>query len=189
MVEASTDESLSDEMLLARIAGRDRHAFTMLMRRHGRRVRGLALAFTGKPEEADDITQDVFLLLWRKPEAWKPGPAAFSTWLYRVVANRCLDHARRARLRRWLPFGEAVEPPDDSPGAHEALAGRDHLAKVTRMIRALPERQRIALLLSAQDDKSNAEIAAILEISEGAAEQLLVRARRALRAMIQDRES
>ena len=189
MVEASCDESASDEDLLARIADEDRGAFTSLMRRHGKTVRGLAFAFSGRAADADDVTQEVFIMLWRRPSAWKPGRAAFSTWLYRVVANRCLDQARRQKLRRFLPFGEVADPVDEAPSAYDALAGRDALAEAGRMIRALPEKQRLALLLAVQADKSNAEIASVLGVSEGAAEQLLVRARRTLRAMMENKET
>ena len=188
MAEGADEEALADADLLARIAAGDRRAFAVLMRRHGDRVRGLALGFGGRSDEADDIAQDVFLMLWRRPDAWRPGQATFTTWLYRVVANRCLDGARRRRLRRWLPFGDGPEPADDAPTALAALSGRDHLAAVARMIRTLPERQRLALLLTVQGGRSNAEIAAILGVSQGAAEQLLVRARRTLRAVIDERE-
>jgi RNA polymerase sigma-70 factor (ECF subfamily) len=158
------------------------------MRRHGQHVRGLALSFSGQAADADDITQDVFVMLWRRPDAWNAGGAAFSTWLYRVVVNRCIDQARRRRLRSWLPFGEAPDPVDDAPDAVSALAGREHLAEVRFMIRALPEKQRVALLLAVQGERSNAEIGSILGISEGAAEQLLVRARRTLREKIKEKE-
>ena len=188
MVEAPGDASLSDEELLARIARQDRAAFTILMRRHGQHVRGLALSFSGHVADADDITQDVFVMLWRRPDAWNAGGAAFSTWLYRVVVNRCIDQARRRRLRSWLPFGEAPDPVDDAPDVVSALAGREHLAEVRFMIRALPEKQRVALLLAVQGERSNAEIGSILGISEGAAEQLLVRARRTLREKIEEKE-
>ncbi|WP_137392364.1 RNA polymerase sigma factor [Rhodoligotrophos defluvii] len=181
-VAGPADDSASDEALLAKVAAGDRRAFTMLMQRHGGRVRGLALAFSGRAADADDITQDVFLLLWRRPDAWRPGPASFTTWLYRVVVNRCLDLARRQRLRRWLPFGAAVEPPDERPSALDALGGREDLAATARLIRSLPQKQRLALLLAIQGERSNAEIGGILGISEGAAEQLLVRARRTLRS-------
>lgn len=189
MVEAPGDARLSDEELLARIARQDFGAFTLLMRRHGERVRGLALHFSGRTADADDITQDVFIMLWRKPDAWTPGAAQFSTWLYRVVANRCLDQARRHRLRRFLPFGAIEDPADEAPSAFDAASGRDSLAKVRTMIRSLPEKQRLALLLSVQGEKTNAEIGSILGVSEGAAEQLLVRARRTLRAMMNEKES
>jgi len=68
MVEALGDGTLSDEDLLARIANEDRRAFTILMRRHGQKVRGLALAFGGKAADADDVTQDIFIMLWAPPE-------------------------------------------------------------------------------------------------------------------------
>jgi RNA polymerase sigma-70 factor, ECF subfamily len=189
MVEAGGDDSLSDEELLARIAGEDRHALTILMRRHGARVRGLALSFSGRAADADDITQEVFILLWRRPQAWTAGRAAFSTWLYRVVVNRCLDQARRQRLRGWLPFSEIGDPADESPSPLDALAGRDRLAVLRGMIRTLPDKQRLALLLAVQGERSNAEIGSILGVSEGAAEQLLVRARRRLRTMIEEKEA
>jgi RNA polymerase sigma-70 factor, ECF subfamily len=189
MVEAPADASLSDEELLARIARQDRGAFTLLMRRHGQLVRGLALGFSGQAADADDITQDVFIMLWRRPTAWTPGGAAFSTWLYRVVVNRCIDQARRRRRRRWLPFAEAPDPIDDAPDAVSVLAGHQHLAEVRHMIRALPEKQRLALLLAVQGERSNAEIGSILGVSEGAAEQLLVRARRTLRVKVKDKEA
>lgn len=189
MVEVSRDEALSDEDLLVRIGRQDRRAFTILMRRYGEKVRGLALGFSGRRSEADDIVQDVFVMLWRQPHAWKPGRAAFSTWLYRVVANRCLDYARRRRFRAWLPLADAADPPDDAPTALQAVAARDRLATARRMIRSLPEKQRLALLLAAQGEHANTEIAAILQVSEGAAEQLLVRARKKLRTMMKEQEA
>ncbi len=188
MVEALGDETLSDEDLLARIANEDRRAFTILMRRHGQKVRGLALAFGGKAADADDVTQDVFIMLWRRPNSWQPGKAAFTTWLYRVVVNRCLDQARRQRVRRWLPFEDAADPVDETPSALDVLSNRDRLAEVRKMILTLPEKQRLALLLAVQGEQSNAEIASILSVSEGAAEQLLVRARRRLRSLVAEQE-
>jgi RNA polymerase sigma-70 factor (ECF subfamily) len=188
MVEALGDETLSDEDLLARIADEDRSAFTILMRRHGQKVRGLALAFGGRPADADDVTQDVFIMLWRRPNSWQPGKAAFTTWLYRVVANRCLDQARRQRVRRWLPFEDAADPVDETPSALDVLSNRDRLAEVRKMILTLPEKQRLALLLAVQGEQSNAEIASILSVSEGAAEQLLVRARRRLGSLVAEQE-
>lgn len=185
MADASSKERLADAVLLSRIADGDRHAFAVLVRRHGERVRGLALAFTGRAADADDITQDVYLRLWRQPLAWRPGSARFTTWLHRVVANRCLDHARRQRLRAWLPFAEAANEIDDpSPSALATLADRDHLAAVWRALQQLPDKQRIALLLASQQAQTTAEIAQALGISEGAVEQRLVRARRTLRTLI-----
>jgi RNA polymerase sigma-70 factor (ECF subfamily) len=124
-------------------------------------------------------------------EAWRLDARlrAILDLLYRVVANRCLDQARRRRLRSFLPFGAVADPPDESPSAFDETAGRDRLAKVRDMIRGLPEKQRLALLLSVQGEKTNAEIASILGVSEGAAEQLLVRARKTLRAMMEEKES
>jgi RNA polymerase sigma-70 factor (ECF subfamily) len=82
-----------------------------------------------------------------------------------------------------------ADPIDDAPSAFDELSGRESLAEVGRMIRTLPEKQRLALLLSVQAERSNAEIASVLGVSEGAAEQLLVRARKTLRAKMESKET
>lgn len=91
-------------------------------------------------------------------------------------------------MRRWLPFEDVADPVDETPSALDALSDRDRLAEVRKMILTLPEKPRLALLLAVQGEQSNAEIASILGVSEGAAEQLLVRARRRLRALVADQE-
>jgi hypothetical protein len=89
-----------DAELLQAIAGGDRSAFDRLSRRHLDRAYGVALRMTGSRADAQDVVQDVFLRLWQRPDAWRPGQAQFSTWLYRVVVNRCLDLKRRPKGHR-----------------------------------------------------------------------------------------
>lgn len=180
-------DSEDDDTLMSRAAAGDRRAFSVLVMRHSERVRAVALRFGGNAADADDVTQQAFLAAWREAANWQRGRARFSTWLYRVAVNRCIDLARRRRVRAWLSLDAVAEPEDQAPGAAEIAAQRSELAAVRRDILALPEKQRAALLLAVQAEKSTADIGETLGISPGAAEQLLVRARRALRERARER--
>ena len=106
------------------------------------------------------------------------GEAQFSTWLYRVIVNRCLDFKRK-------PVNAALdlieEQSDDRPDAYQDIATRERQAKIAGSVAELPERQRTAIALSYTAGLSNAEAAASMEISVKAFESLLVRAKRELR--------
>jgi RNA polymerase sigma-70 factor (ECF subfamily) len=182
---ADADE---DDALMARIAAGDQRAFARLVARHGPRAQALAHRFTGSAGEAEDVVQEAFWRVWRSAGRWTAGGARFSTWLHRIVVNLCVDHERRRRIRRLLPFAYAFDPPSDEVDPERALADRDEISAVRNDILELPARQRAALLLSADGERSNAEIAGVLGTTEKAVESMLVRARRTLRARLAERE-
>jgi len=186
VAEPSTDP---DETLVARIAGGDERAFTEIVRRHAGRLRTLALRFSGEPAEADDIVQETFWSVWSKAGTWRPDGPPFAAWLTRIAINRAIDASRRRRVRRFFGLDEADDVADQSASAETETAMRGELAAVAADIRRLPARQRAAILLAADGERSNMEIAATLGISEGAAEQLLVRARRTLRTRLAERDA
>lgn len=177
-----------DDALIARAAAGDERAFARLVARHGPRAQAVAHRFTGSASEAEDIVQEAFWRVWRSAGRWTPGGALFSTWLHRVVVNLCVDHDRRRKIRRLLPFADSFDPPSDDVGVERTLGDRDEVRAVRADILALPARQRAAVLLSADGERSNAEIAAALETTEKAVESMLVRARRTLRAAQAARE-
>lgn len=177
-------EADADDALMARVAEGDQRAFARLVARHSPRAQALAHRFTGTRAEAEDIVQEAFWRVWRSAGRWSAGGARFSTWLHRVVVNLCVDHDRRRRIRRMLPFLDEFDPPSDEADAERTVAGRDEIAALRRDIGRLPARQRAALLLAADGEHSNAEIAAVLETSEKAVESMLVRARRTLRGAL-----
>ena len=84
------DNALSDEELMARIAGSDAQAFEILVRRHQRRILNLIYRSIGDRIQAEDVAQEVFLRVWRAAEDYKP-KAKFTTWVYRIAVNLCLD--------------------------------------------------------------------------------------------------
>lgn len=177
-----------DDALVARVAAGDERAFSRLIARHGPRAQAVAHRFTGSASDAEDIVQDAFWRVWRAAGRWRPGGAQFSTWLHRVVVNLCVDHDRRRRIRRLLPFADAFDPPSDEVDAERLVSDRGEIAAVRRDILELPARQRAALLLAADGERSNAEVAEALGTTEKAVESMLVRARRTLRARQAARE-
>ena len=167
-----------DAELLRAIAGGDRSAFDRLSRRHLDRAYGVALRMTGSRADAQDVVQDVFLRLWQRPDAWRPGQAQFSTWLYRVVVNRCLDLKRRPK---GTDLDSVEEPQDPDANAEDSLLDAERNRALDGAVNQLPERQRAAIVLTYTAGLRNAEAASAMDISVKAFEALLVRAKRELR--------
>jgi RNA polymerase sigma-70 factor, ECF subfamily len=170
-------EEASDEDLMARIADADARAFETLARRHADRAFVLAFRITRNRADADEVVQEAMLRVWVNAPRWRPD-AAFRTWLYRILVNLCLDRRRHA------PFAAieaAGDPPDTSPDAVSRIAADETGKLVASALDALPERQRVALVLTYYEELSNAETAAILATSVSSIEALLVRAKRTLR--------
>jgi RNA polymerase sigma-70 factor (ECF subfamily) len=173
----------SDGELVARYAAGDQAAARALTERHVPRLYALARRMLGDAAEAEDVTQEAMLRLWRIAPDWEPR-AAVGTWLFRVASNLCLD---RLRARRRLSDGPLPERADDSPGALGRLEAGDRAAALHAALAALPERQRLAIVLRHFEELSNPEIAEALELSVEAVESLLARGRRGLAAALAGR--
>ncbi len=173
---------------MAAIVGGDRAALARLIALYGPGVRRYAAQTLVHPADAEDVAQEVFLRVWRKAGSFDPNKGAVSSWLYRIAINLCIDHNRRGRFRQFIGLEAVADPVDETPLVEEGLAARQRLSQVQRQINALPERQRRALVLRAAGELSTSEIALVLKTSEGAVEQLLVRARATLRRQIEKEE-
>jgi RNA polymerase sigma-70 factor, ECF subfamily len=167
-----------DDELLRRIGLNDEAAFRGLVERHVDRSYALALRVLRNAADADDVVQDVLLKVWQNRGTWQAGKAKFSTWLYRVVTNRCLDLRRRPRTE---DMDNAPEQADEHPDALTSMQRLELRDQLERSMAHLPDQQRIALILSYTDDLSNAEIAEIMETTVAAVESLLKRGRQQLR--------
>jgi RNA polymerase sigma-70 factor (ECF subfamily) len=130
---------------------------------------------TGRVDAADDICQETFLRVLRGARSYQPA-AAFTTWLHRIVVNLCLDRAKRPKLAL---LNE--DPPADLATPDAPLRREEQTAAVQRAIAALPERQRIALVLHRFQGLSHAQVAESTGWTESAVEALLVRAYAQLR--------
>jgi len=171
--------------LLVAYGNGDRDAAAMLTARLAPRVLRFATRMLGGDRaEAEDVTQEAMLRLWKIAPDWRQGEAKVSTWLYRVSANLCTD---RLRKRRSVDIDAIPEPEDDGPGAAERMMQADRARALEAALAALPERQRVAVTLRHLDGRSNPEIAEVLEISVEAVESLTARGKRALAALLAGR--
>jgi len=168
---------------MARIAGGDKLAFDALAKRHLNRVYSIARVMVKKQADAEDVAQDVFTRLWIYGPKWQDGKSAFTTWLYRIVVNCCNDHLRKNR-------NTGGEVPKDlasgDPSSEAMLSQRETDQRVRAALAQLPERQRIAVTLCYFQGLTNPEAAAAMDMHIKALEGLLVRARKAMRGMLEE---
>ena len=173
-----------DRALLALIGRGDHRAFQTLMRAHMSYVARLAYRMVGNREDADEVAQEAFLRVWTAAPRWRHDlDARFTTWLYRVVVNLCLDRRRRVTP---LPLEAAGDPADPAPDSLQKVSADETSRLVARALEELPPRQRAAITLCYYVGVNGPEAAEILEISVSALESLLVRGRRALRLRLND---
>lgn len=182
------DKQSCDEELMTRVAKGDEYAFQILVERHQTSVINLIYRFIGDSTKTQDLAQEVFLRVWQAARRYK-AKAKFTTWLYRIVANLCLNELKSSRRKRWLWFfhsdtdEQAVGEEDfsnGSPSPEDLLLSIERRREITKALQSLPENQRMALILKRYDDLSYEEIARILNCSVSAVESLLVRAKRNL---------
>ncbi len=166
-----------DQRLMMAVAEGDEPAFRVLAARHLAWALRLAGRVAGNPADAEDIVQEAMLRVWVNAPKWKPA-AEFRTWFYRVVVNLSLDRRRRPPLASLEDAGEPIDP---NPDPQAALDRGQSARAVAAAIAELPDRQRLALVLTYYEELSNAEVARSLGTTVGGVEGLLVRARRALR--------
>lgn len=177
MTDGSWASEETEADLLARFATGDQAAARRLTARLTPRVHALARRMLDDPAEAEDVTQEAMLRLWRIAPDWRDEGAAVGTWLYRVAGNLCIDRLRRRRER---PVAELPERPDGAPGAVERMQDADRASALNAALATLPDRQRLAIVLRHIEERPNPEVAAILETSVEAVESLLARGRRRL---------
>ena len=180
---------MDEKHILARARRGDLHAFEELVRLYEKRVYAVALRSSGSPEDAADITQEVFLRAWRSIEPFR-GDSGFSTWLFRITMNLCVDFARHKHAQpqtQPLVIGEedSERPiPDTAPTPEEHLDNRELGRELAAALDEVSEEHRRIVLLRDVSGLSYTEIAEVLEISEGTVKSRLSRARIALRTVL-----
>jgi RNA polymerase sigma-70 factor, ECF subfamily len=157
---------LPDEQLMARLARRDIKAFEALYDRYGTLVYSTALRVVGDVQLAEDIAQEVFLRIWRRPDHYLPERGRFVTWLLSVARNGAVDQIRtRGRRHRHETAGEeSVRDLPADEGRDPALLAQlaDERQKVRQALAGLPPEQRRVIEMAYYGGYTQQEIAAML---------------------------
>jgi RNA polymerase sigma-70 factor (ECF subfamily) len=169
----------TDDALLVLFANGDPLAARELTRRLAPRALGVATRVLGDRAEAEDVTQEAMMRLWRAAPEWQQGQAKVSTWLYRVVMNLCIDRKRRLKHRS-VGIEDVPEPVDPALSAAEKLQQNSRWDALQAALMTLSDRQRQAVVLRHIEELSNPDIARIMDISVEAVESLTARGKRAL---------
>jgi RNA polymerase sigma-70 factor (ECF subfamily) len=181
---------LDDASLVAECVAGTSGAFDVVVNRYRRPIYQLCYRFVGRPEDASDLTQDVFLRAFRGLKSFRR-QAALSTWLYRIAVNACLN---RVSVKRALDSAtdepidaqELVDVRSDSPA--ERLLRAERSARVRGAIARLPAKQRATLILRTYHEMSHQEIADVLGSSVGAVKANFFHALANLKKILGDRE-
>lgn len=180
-----TDDTCDAE-LLARSAGGDRRAFDRIVARYGPLALRIAARIAPDRHSAEDIAQEALVRIWHRAGDFDARRARFTTWLYRIVVNLCIDLRRRPEP---VPLPENFDTVDPATGAEEALQHDERRATLARAMDDLTPGQRAALTLVYDEGLSGAEAAAALGVTTKAVERLLARARAHLRErLLADRD-
>ena len=172
-----------DSNLVARCLRGDETAWEDLLRIHTRKVYGLCYRFTGNGAEAQDLTQEVFLRVFRTVRTFRSAEGSFGTWLARVTRNLLIDHYRRTRQERVTDPIEEQLPTIEESGAtaavrpDQALAGREASDILQATLQKLSPDLREAVILRDLQEMEYREIASVLEIPEGTVKSRINRGR------------
>lgn len=159
-----------------RVASGDASAFSEIVRETSGKLVRLAARVVGSVTDAEDVVQEAYVKAYSALcDGSFDGRSRVGTWLYRIVVNGAIDAKRKRKRTRTDELGDVAMEGGASPEASVALK------ELASWLGELPEEQQTVLVLKAVEGMSSAEIAAVLECSEGAVEQRLVRARAALR--------
>lgn len=169
-------DHLTEPELIERARAGDRSAFGVLVRRHDDRMRGLAYRLLADRHAMDDVLQEAYVKAYRALDRFKVG-SSFGTWLYRITYNACIDELRR-RKRTPVASDDPVEPESREPGPERVVSAAE---AVRTALAALPESQRITVVLVDAEGFDHQEAASILGVAPGTVASRLHRARAALR--------
>ena len=184
---------MSEPELVARAKQGDQAAFEQLVRDNEKRIYNLTLRMVGNPEDALDLSQEAFLNAWKGLGSFK-GDSAFSTWLYRLASNACLDFLRSRKRRQdttgsplSLDDEEAPPPPaDDSARPDLQLERKERTQALHRALDALPVHHRQVIVMRELSGLSYQEISEALELDLGTVKSRLTRARLALKKILSE---
>ena len=184
---------MDQQELIAQLQQGDEPAFKKLVDEWQHMVYNTALGIVQNEEDADDITQEVFIQVYQSVSSFK-GESKFSTWLYRITVSKALDHEKRKRRKKRFAFvqslfgndeEEPVQPAEfNHPGVQ--MEKKERAAELFHALKQIPDKQRIAFTLHKLEGQSYQEVAEIMNSTLYAVESLIARAKTNLREILAD---
>jgi RNA polymerase sigma-70 factor, ECF subfamily len=182
-------EPTSDVELMLRVKHLDREAFSLLVQRHRKPLINFIYRFTGNSGESEDLAHEVFIKVFLSASRYEPR-AAFSTWLYRIATNLALNYLRDHRTRVATSLDRGSEEEEDKSRTElrdkvalveDQLLSQERVERIRQALAALPENQRLAVVLTKYQELSLKEAAEVMKCSEAAVKSLIFRAYTTLR--------
>jgi RNA polymerase sigma-70 factor (ECF subfamily) len=185
----------SDAAIMLRAAAGDESAFTFLVEKHNRPLIHFLYRMVHNQAVAEELAQEVFLRVYRARDSYR-AEARFTTWLYRIATNLAVNHARDTRHERSAQTvyldapdeetGTTPDVADDEPSVEQRLMKDERMTAIRNHVMALPERQRMAVLMHKYQGMDYRQIGDVLKLSESATKSLLFRAYQTLRERLKD---
>jgi RNA polymerase sigma-70 factor (ECF subfamily) len=193
LATAGGGERESDAEVMLRVRAGDDGAFEYLVQKYRRAMVSFMYRMCHNSAAAEDLAQEVFLRVYRSRGNYEAS-AKFTTWLYRIATNLAVNHARDTRHERPentvsldepdSETGQAPDVPDRGISAEEEIVRRERMAAIRQHVQALPERQRMAVVMHKYQQMDYKQIAQVLKLSESATKSLLFRAYETLREQL-----
>ena len=182
---------MDEKELIQRVLSGDHEAFAQLVETHEKPVYNLCYRMCGNEEDARDLAQEAFLKAWRGLEFYK-FESAFSTWLYRLTSNVCIDFLRRQKRRPTVSMTvqqeddttAEVEVQDSEPLPEEQILYKEQKQAIAAAMDQLEEEFRMVLTLRVINDMPYEEIAAVMDVKIGTVKSRLARARHKLKKIL-----
>ncbi len=188
-------ESQSDAEVMLRVKTGDQSAFNYLVQKYRRPMVSFMYRMARNTAAAEDLAQEVFLRVYRSRESYEAS-AKFTTWLYRIATNLAVNHARDTRHERPEvqisldepneETGTTFEVPDGTLNAEQQIVRQERMLAIRKKVEALPEQQRIAVIMHKYQQMDYKQIADVLKKSESATKSLLFRAYETLREQLKE---
>jgi RNA polymerase sigma-70 factor, ECF subfamily len=192
---AGTAGELTDADIMLRVKAGDDSAFDYLVQKYRRQIINFMYRMAHNSAAAEDLAQEVFLRVYRSRANYEP-TAKFTTWLYRIATNLGVNYARDTRHERPenvmnldepdSETGQAPDLADKTANVEEEILRRERLAAIKAKVEALPERQKMAVLMHKYQQMDYRQIAEVLKLSESATKSLLFRAYETLRTELKE---
>jgi RNA polymerase sigma-70 factor (ECF subfamily) len=188
-------DPLSDAAIMLRAAAGDESGFNYLAEKYHRPIIHFLFRMVRNQAIAEELAQEVFLRVYRSRQSYR-AEARFTTWLYRIATNLAVNHARDTKRERAVrsvyldatdeQTGTTPDVADDEPSVEQRLLREERMKAIRTHIMALPERQRIAVLMHKYQGMDYRQIGEVLKLSESATKSLLFRAYQTLRDKLKD---